>query len=153
MVTTNISQSYFRCFKLFIHKILSSYQVYRRKYSRLFIVDMWIYHFWRHTIYCSSVCAKLLRNNIFGFSVVFLAKLSKSRLLELNISRTAWLILMILVLILQDFEWLFQWNKLVSALQFSFNCFVFVTTLVWKTVHSSATTQIKAHLMEKTLQL
>ena len=36
---------------------------------------------------------------------------------------------------------------------FLINCFVFVITLVWKTVHSSAMTQIKAHLMEKTLQL
>ena len=33
------------------------------------------------------------------------------------------------------------------------NCFVFVITPVWKTVHSSAMTQSKAHLMEKTLQL
>ena len=36
---------------------------------------------------------------------------------------------------------------------FQINCFVFVITLVWKTVYSSAMTQIKAHLMEKTLQL
>ena len=34
---------------------------------------------------------------------------------------------------------------------FLINCFVFVITLVWRTVstHSSAMTQIKAHLMEK----
>ena len=32
---------------------------------------------------------------------------------------------------------------------FLINCFAFVRTLVWKTVHSSAMTQIKAHLMEK----
>ena len=32
-----------------------------------------------------------------------------------------------------------------------FNCFVFVITLVWKTVHSSAITQVKAHLMEKNI--
>ena len=96
MVTTKISQSYFRCVKLFIHKILSSYQVYRRKYSRLFIVDMCIYHFWRHTIYCSSVCTNPLKN-IFGFLSFFLVKFSKSRSLKLNISRTAWPILMILV--------------------------------------------------------
>ena len=36
---------------------------------------------------------------------------------------------------------------------FLINCFVFVITLVWETVHSSAMTLIKAHLMEKTLQL
>ena len=36
---------------------------------------------------------------------------------------------------------------------FLINCFVFVITLVWQAVHSSAMTQIKAHLMEKTLQL
>ena len=36
---------------------------------------------------------------------------------------------------------------------FLIKCFAFVITLVWKTVHSSAMTQIKAHLMEKTLQL
>ena len=32
------------------------------------------------------------------------------------------------------------------------NCFVFVTVLVWQTVHSSAMTQVTANLMEKTLQ-
>ena len=32
---------------------------------------------------------------------------------------------------------------------FQINCFVFVVTLVWKIVHSSAMTQIKGHLMEK----
>ena len=36
---------------------------------------------------------------------------------------------------------------------FLINCFVFLITLVCRTVHSSAMTQIKAHLMEKTLQL
>ena len=36
---------------------------------------------------------------------------------------------------------------------FLISCFVYVITLVWKTVHSSAMTQIKAHVMEKTLQL
>ena len=49
------------------------------------------------TICCSSVFAELLKNNIFGFSVVFLVKLFTSRSLKLNISRTAWPILMILV--------------------------------------------------------
>ena len=32
---------------------------------------------------------------------------------------------------------------------FLINCFVLVIGLVWKTVHSSAMTQIKTHLMEK----
>ena len=41
-----------------------------------------------------SVVLQFVKNNIFGFSVV---KLSKSRSLKLNISRTAWPILMILV--------------------------------------------------------
>ena len=36
---------------------------------------------------------------------------------------------------------------------FLMNCFVFVIILVWKTVHSSAMTQITANLMEKTLRL
>ena len=36
---------------------------------------------------------------------------------------------------------------------FLINCFVFVIIPVWKTVHSWEMTQIKAHLMEKTLQL
>ena len=36
---------------------------------------------------------------------------------------------------------------------FLINCFVSIITPVWKTVYSSAMTQIKAHLMEKTLQL
>ena len=49
-------------------------------------------------IYCFSGFAKLLKNNIFGFSVVFfLVKLPKSHSLKLNSSRTAWPILMILV--------------------------------------------------------
>ena len=34
---------------------------------------------------------------------------------------------------------------------FLINCFVFVITLVWKTVHSSAMTQIKAYLMKKNI--
>ena len=36
---------------------------------------------------------------------------------------------------------------------FLINCFVFIINLVWKTIHSSTMTQIKAHLMKKTLQL
>ena len=112
MVTTKISQSYFRCAKLFIHRISCLYQLCRWKYSRLVIVEFvicrWkysrlvtvelrIYHFRHHTIYCSSVFAKLLKNNILSFPVVFLIKLSKFQSLKLNISRTAWPILMILV--------------------------------------------------------
>ena len=34
---------------------------------------------------------------------------------------------------------------------FLINCFVFIIILVWKPVQSSAMTQIKARLMEKTL--
>ena len=34
---------------------------------------------------------------------------------------------------------------------FLINCFVIVIAPVWKTVHSSAMTQIKAHLMEKNI--
>ena len=41
---------------------------------------------------------KTSKNNIFGFLSVFLVKLPTSRSLYFNISRTAWLILMILVL-------------------------------------------------------
>ena len=48
-------------------------------------------------IYCFSGFLKLLKNNIFGFSVFFSRKLPKSHSLKLNISRTAWPILMILV--------------------------------------------------------
>ena len=48
-------------------------------------------------IYCFSGFAKLLKNNIFGFLPFFLIKLPKSHSLKLNISRTAWPILMILV--------------------------------------------------------
>ena len=40
----NISQLYPRCLRLFIRKILLSYQVYRRKYSRLLIVELSTYH-------------------------------------------------------------------------------------------------------------
>ena len=97
MVTTKVSQSYFRCIKLFIHEILSSFQVYRREYSRLFIADMCICHYWRHTIHCSSVCAKPPKKTFSVFLSFFLVKLSKSRSLKLNISRTAWPILMIMV--------------------------------------------------------
>ena len=47
--------------------------------------------------YCFSGFAKLLKNSIFGFSVIFLINLPKSHSLKLNILRTAWPILMILV--------------------------------------------------------
>ena len=98
MVTIKISQSYFRCVKLFIHKISCLYQLYRRKYSRLVIVELCIYHFWRHTIYCSSVFAKLLKKQHCRFFCrFFLVKFSKSQSLKLIILRTAWPILMILV--------------------------------------------------------
>ena len=62
--------------------------------------------------------------NKFRFSVVFFGKLFKSRSLKLNISRTAWRILTILVSFLQDFERPFRWDQLILALQFSFkaNC-------------------------------
>ena len=120
MVTTKISQSYFRCVKLFIHKILSSYQVYRRKYSRLFIVDMCIYHFWRHTIYCTSVCANPLKNNIFGFSVVFSRKIVQISIFKVEYLENGLADFNDFGLILQDFERPFRWNQLVLALQFSF---------------------------------
>ena len=42
-----------------------------------------------------------------------------------------------------------SWNKHKIPEIFLLDCFVFV----WKTVHSSAMTQIKAHLLEKALQL
>ena len=49
-------------------------------------------------IYCFSGFAKRLKNNIFGFSVVFSRKIAQiSFFKQLNISRTACLILMILV--------------------------------------------------------
>ena len=108
-----ISQLYFRCVKLFIHKKLCSYQICRRKYSRLFIVDLYIYHFWCHTIHCSLVLAQPLKNNVFGFSNVFSHKIVQK--VE-YISRTAWLILMILVSFLQDFERPFRRNHFLLAL-------------------------------------
>ena len=46
---------------------------------------------------CSSVCANPLKTTFSVFRSFFLVKLSKSRSLKLNISRTAWPILMILV--------------------------------------------------------
>ena len=49
-------------------------------------------------IYCFSGFAKLLKKTTFSvFLSFFLIKLPKSHFLKLNISRTAWLILMILV--------------------------------------------------------
>ena len=60
--------------------------------------ELCIYHFRRHTVYCFSICAKPLKNNIIGFFCrFFLAELSKSRSLKSNISGMAWPILMILV--------------------------------------------------------
>ena len=90
-----ISQSYFRSVKLFIHKISCSYQPYRRKYWLLLncafiIADVAI-------IYCFSGFAKLLKKQHSVFLLFFLVKLPKSHSLKLNISRTAWPILMILV--------------------------------------------------------
>ena len=40
-----------------------------------------------------------------------------------------------------------SWNKIHEI--FLINCSVFVITKVWRTIHSSAMTQIKARLMEK----
>ena len=48
-------------------------------------------------IYCFSGFAKLLKKQHFRFLSFFLVKLPKSHFLKLNISRTAWPILMILV--------------------------------------------------------
>ena len=61
--------------------------------------ELCIYHFRRHTIDCSSVFTKFLKKKqrFRFFCRFFLVKLSKSQSLKLNISRTAWPILMILV--------------------------------------------------------
>ena len=96
MVTTKISQSYFRCVELFIHKILSSYQVYRRKYSRLFFF-VHLSFLTSHNLLFFSLCKSSKKTTFSVFLSFFLVKLSKSRSLKLNISRTAWPILMILV--------------------------------------------------------
>ena len=104
MVTTEISESYFRCVKLFIHKISCSYQLYRRKYSRLVIVELCIYHLSRHTIYCSSVFAKLLKNNIFGFSVVFSHKIVQLSIFKVEYVENGLADFNHFGLILQDFE-------------------------------------------------
>ena len=121
MVTTKVSQLYFRCVKLFIHKISCSYQLYRRKYSTLVIVELCIYHFWRHIIYCSSGFAKLLKKQHFRFFChFFLAKSPKSQSLKLNISRTAWPISMILVSFCRILNGRSDEINLFWALQFSF---------------------------------
>ena len=98
--TTKISQSYFRCVTLYIHKISCSYQVYRRKYSRLFIVELYVYHYYyltSHNLLFFSLY-KTSKKQHFRVSVVlFSRKIVKSLSLKLNISKTAWQILMILV--------------------------------------------------------
>ena len=121
MVTTKISQSYFRCVKLFIYKISCSYKLYNRKYSRLVIAELCIYHFRCHTIYCSSVFVKLLKNNIFGFSVVFSRKIVEISVLKVKYLENGLADFINFGLILQDFERPFKRNQLVLALQFSFN--------------------------------
>ena len=139
MVTIKISQSYFRCVKLFIHKISCLYQLYRRKYSRLVIVEFCIYHFWRHTIYCSSVFAKLLKNNIFGFSVVFSRKILQISIFKVDYLENGLADFNDFGLILQDFERPFRWNQLVLALQFSFkflalNCWLLLSAHLYMVV-------------------
>ena len=74
MVATKISQLYFRCVKLFIHKMNCAHNLLFFRFR------------------------KISKKTIFsGFLSFFLVKLSKSQSLKLNISRTTWPILMILV--------------------------------------------------------
>ena len=121
MAATKLSQSYFRCVKLFIHEILCSYQVYRWKSSRLSIVKLCIYHFCHYTIYCSSDCEKPLENNIFGFSVVFSHK-HVQKFVQILIFKVEYLGngFNDFGIILQEFERPSGWNQLVLALQFRF---------------------------------
>ena len=95
MITTKISQSYFRCVKLFIHKISC------RTSSTNGNIRDWL------LLNCVSIisdvtqsivlqfCKTFKKTTFSVFLSFFVIKLSKS--LKLNISRTAWPILMILV--------------------------------------------------------
>ena len=98
MVTTKISQLYFRYVKLFIYKISFSYWLYRRKY---FCTGYcWIVHLsflTSHNLLFFRSCKTSKKTTFSVFLSFFVVKLSKSQSLKLNISRTAWPILMILV--------------------------------------------------------
>ena len=65
----------------------------------------------------------LKKTNIFGSSVFFLVKLSKSQSLKLKLEylKNGFAGFNDFGLSLQDFERPFRWNQLVLALQFSFN--------------------------------
>ena len=82
---------YFRCVKLFIHKISRSYLALQTKYLRLIIVQLCINTFWRHTIKTSK------KQHFRFFCRFFSHKIVQISVLKLNILRTAWPILLILV--------------------------------------------------------
>ena len=119
MVTTKMSQSYFRSVKQFIHNISGSYWFYRRKYSRLVIVELCTYRFWCHAIYCFSVFAKLLKKQNFRFFCLFSRKMVQVSVFKVEYLENGLADFNDFGLILQDFERPFRWYQLGLALQFS----------------------------------
>ena len=118
MVTTKISQSYFRCLKLFtvkFHARISSTNGNNRDWLLLncaFIIS---------DVSESIVLQSLLRNNIFRFCVVFSCKIVQISIFKVEYLENGLADFNDFGLILHDFERPFRWNQLVLALQFSFN--------------------------------
>ena len=81
---------------------------------------MCIYHFWRYTIYCSSVCTKLLKRQHFRFFCRFSRKIVQISIFKVEYFENGMTDFNDFGLILQDFQWPFKWNQLVLALQFFF---------------------------------
>ena len=98
MVTTKISQSYFRCVKLFIQK---NYMFVLAVQTEIFDTGYcWIVHLsflTSHNLLFFRFCKTSKKTTFSVFLSFFLVKSPKSQSLKLNISRTAWPILMILV--------------------------------------------------------
>ena len=65
--------------------------------------------------------SKLLKNNIFGFSVIFCSKNCSDLSLKVEYLENGLADFTDFGLIPQDFEGPFRWNQLVLTLQFSFN--------------------------------
>ena len=100
--------------------MLDSYQVYRREYSRLFIVELSFIISDVTQSFVVQFVQNLQNNNIFGFSVFFSPKIVQISIFKVEYLENGLADFKDFALILQDFERPFRWNELVLALQFSF---------------------------------
>ena len=81
--------------------------------TKIFETDYcWIVHLYRFWICCSSVFAKLLENNIFGFSVVFSNESFQNSIFEVEYLGNGLADFNDFGFIWQDFGRPFRWNQL-----------------------------------------